>query len=106
MWIINIADPTRNQVNVTVKNRLPGALAVVDSDVETRDRFIRRLRVVLRLMKQLSAGVDFRLPEFKIRRDVTLRDDQFVQLGHRKAVKDEITEPVFSYNSGFIDFAE
>ena len=51
-WLLRITSSAKNQVNVTVKDRLSGSLAAVDADVEAIDRWVVIFKLSLQLFQQ------------------------------------------------------
>jgi len=57
-------------MNMTMKNGLPRALAVIYPDVKTRDRSVLKLAVAFCRLQELVTGIYLRLPELEIGRNM------------------------------------
>jgi hypothetical protein len=86
-------------MNVAMKDCLPGGLANVGTHVESHDRVIFFHDRILGFLQKVIACLHFRGPKVEEISDVTLGDDEGMQGGNRKAIKDDDGEVVFQYDS-------
>ena len=92
--ILNITGPARNEMDVTVEDRLPGHYARVHADVESMDRVVSCHHIVAQRMQKFIAGNKFSSGQTEVVLDVSLRYHQYVTLRHRVAVKERKREVV------------
>ena len=90
----DIAAPARDQMDVAVKDRLPGGLADIDADVESRDVRVLREDSASRLFEQLVDRPLLLGAQIEKIGDVAPRQDQRVQRRHRRDVANGVGERV------------
>jgi hypothetical protein len=78
-WILHITFPSGYQVDMTVKNRLPSSLILIDTHIEPGYIGIGFHDIQPVRLQQLIAGIDLRLSQLKVRGHMALRDQKRVQ---------------------------
>jgi hypothetical protein len=72
-WVCNVATPSRNQVNMTVWDRLTRNHTIVDTNVEAFNRVIIRDDIMAKLPQKFIDGHRLLATEIKIRCDMPSR---------------------------------
>lgn len=104
--VLDIARTARDQVEVAVKDGLPGHRTDVDADVEPCNRGVTRKEQSAYLTQQPIAGKEFVAGEIEVVAGVASRYHQSVALGHRVGVPERIRRVAAQEDPAFVGRAE
>lgn len=105
-WIFYIAGSSGNQVDVAMRDRLPGRLACVRADIESTDPLIAGRQQVFGLPKQIVAREEFRRSQIEVVGSVSFWHNQRVPLSDGKCVPDRVRQLVSEEDSLLVGLAE
>lgn len=93
-WILDIAPTSRNQMDVAVKNSLPGVRTGIHADIEASDRGIGLLHSSPGCLQESIAGLPLLSAQTEVVGNVPLGDYQTVLGRDGVAVPDHVGEVV------------
>jgi len=105
-WILYITGSSGYQVDVAMKDRLPGRLARIRADIESTDVLIAGGQQLAGLPKQIVAREEFRRSQIEIVGSVSFWHNQRVPLSDGKCVPDRVHQLVREEDSLLVGLAE
>lgn len=105
-WVGHVSGPPGDQVDVAVENGLPCGTALVDADVEPRDRGITLEDELASLAQQRITGEQFFLGQLEVVRNMSMGNHESMTVGDRKPIPPGVGEVVLQEECWIILRAE